>query len=710
MISDLESVTITDFRSIRGTISIPLAAPIVLIHGSNGAGKTSVLSALELAMTGDVATMRHEDDQFLNYLVHEGAERAEVRLDGRNTVPKGGSQPGSMIVVDGRITGQPMLDRLQAAFFAERCYLAQSVLSRLLEIYQHADPRADSPLTRFVKDLLGLDQLDALIDGLHAAENVRRIRNLIPEFRAAEDRCKALRTQRVAAERDGVQLSESELSQYQAFASLIAALPREQVGSVPPLGDLAQMKTLVESVSEDAALIQLAQYRRELASIRNSWSSLASNPSAHERVDAEQEEAIASAAAHEWRGTVGIKFETLLDQLRASFPDLPSWVSAGPLLAYDTALARVRADLQRQNVTLVRDRDAALKVQNLDEGIQKAEARIKLVDEQFGALTQDAGEVARALAGITPHIHGQDCPVCGRDFGEVSAEPLLGRLQEKIASLTEQAGRLSALSGVKSAEVTRLATLQRERETEAGKQLDAADRLAHQANVARLTSSIQTLFEWKNDIAVGSSLLKRHSDAQRRLSEARDRDRLATDLRRGVQRLTESLRQPPLGDSESLLAALDRLDQFVLTEQGRLTHLQKTRADALLACADLAHTEELAEAHETSVANLVDELRAAIAADSAAERRMRQARAMAQAAREARTAIVRRVFNESLTVMPFGTIYSLGWHRQNHLYRHLDFRRRLVASLRHWKRSIGRGCEGAHRVRCSVPATSTPLH
>jgi DNA repair protein SbcC/Rad50 len=36
----LTSVSLTDFRSIRGNVYTSLDAPVVLIHGSNGAGKT----------------------------------------------------------------------------------------------------------------------------------------------------------------------------------------------------------------------------------------------------------------------------------------------------------------------------------------------------------------------------------------------------------------------------------------------------------------------------------------------------------------------------------------------------------------------------------------------------------------------------------------------------------------------------------------------
>ena len=79
------------------------------------------------------------------------------------------------------------LQRL-AKFYSERCYLPQSVLGRLLELYQTSDARkSDSPLTEFVKDILGLDQLDALIDGLHDAGDIRRLRKPVPLYAEVRD-------------------------------------------------------------------------------------------------------------------------------------------------------------------------------------------------------------------------------------------------------------------------------------------------------------------------------------------------------------------------------------------------------------------------------------------------------------------------------------------------------------------------------------------
>ena len=124
----LQSIAITDFRSIRGLIFLPLNAPMVLIHGQNGAGKTSILSALELALTGQVQSLGRIQSDYLASLPHQDVDRSVVKL-----VATGfGSQPTELGVTRLGITGSPLLDERQAHFFSERSFLAQATLSRLL--------------------------------------------------------------------------------------------------------------------------------------------------------------------------------------------------------------------------------------------------------------------------------------------------------------------------------------------------------------------------------------------------------------------------------------------------------------------------------------------------------------------------------------------------------------------------------------------------
>lgn len=76
----LSSVDVVNFRSIRGRVFAPLDAQVVLIHGENGAGKTSLLSAIELALTGGVQFLRRVDPVYDAQLLHRGAKAGSVEV------------------------------------------------------------------------------------------------------------------------------------------------------------------------------------------------------------------------------------------------------------------------------------------------------------------------------------------------------------------------------------------------------------------------------------------------------------------------------------------------------------------------------------------------------------------------------------------------------------------------------------------------------
>jgi exonuclease SbcC len=177
----IASLTATDFRSLRGTVTVPMDSPVVLIHGRNGAGKTSLLTAMELGLTGNLASLSRLDPQLQEHLVHKEAasKKASVSIGVHGL---GVEFPAGHFEIHGhKFTGKPALDPVLTRHFSERCYLAQSTLTRLLEFYEDKSANGTA-LTRFVKELLGLDALDALIDGLYDAGDVRRLRGHAVSF------------------------------------------------------------------------------------------------------------------------------------------------------------------------------------------------------------------------------------------------------------------------------------------------------------------------------------------------------------------------------------------------------------------------------------------------------------------------------------------------------------------------------------------------
>ncbi|WP_156418554.1 AAA family ATPase, partial [Aureimonas sp. D3] len=162
MIGLLKELDVTNFRSIRGHVHAPLDAQVVLVHGENGAGKTSLLSAIELALTGGVQFLRRADPKYAAQLMHRSAQEGGVSL---TTADTASSWYGATVTAEG-IGRASSLAASEAAFFSERSYLPQALLGQLLQIYQDSGSGADSPLARFVSDLLRLDRLDAIENGL----------------------------------------------------------------------------------------------------------------------------------------------------------------------------------------------------------------------------------------------------------------------------------------------------------------------------------------------------------------------------------------------------------------------------------------------------------------------------------------------------------------------------------------------------------------
>lgn len=641
-LEDITQLTITDFRSIAGTSVIPLDAPIVLIHGPNGSGKTSILSALELALTGDVVAMRRDDANFLRHLVHEGAAQAKVSVVG---AAGEADSSGSYVIANGICTGTPYLDGRDRKFFGERCYLAQTMLGRLLDIYQNSKVEVGgSALTQFVKDLLGLDQLDALVDGLHDAGHKSRTKTLVPEYRSFETRIERATTENTQLTQE---LSNLDASRAVAFAGLseafAALFPDEPIAGLP----VSVVGERLRSLSTDSALLDAMRRQTELRSMATAWSALPKDADSNERSSVEAAELAARTAAEEWRQTTGVQLEELIVGLRGSFPDLASWSSTDPASAIEAADRRVSSELIRLKALLDKEAASEKREGELSDQISKEDARSQLIDSQIAGLASNAGDYASVLAALVPHVHTDDCPVCGRNFGEVSKEPLAQHLQKTIAKLTEDAGRLSGLSAEKSASTARLAQLRRELATVHSQRMASETKAGAARLQATMSESKVAIDRLKAAANSGSNVLGQEAALRGRLTSFRDRDRGASDLRGTISVIAAALGRADLG-SESFETILGSLQGDVGALVTRLEGEQRRRNAALLSFQSIGQSDQ----RRRIVAGDLEKGKEALAIMKGAvaelEKLKGQAKTIGETAQDARTAIVRRVFNDSL--------------------------------------------------------------
>ena len=639
----LSSVFVEDFRSIRGTQRISLDAPAVLIHGPNGTGKTSLLSAIELGLTGAVASLSRFDPDYLKYLPHKKSSGGKCRvvLEG-----EGLQVPRAELIGNGTgITGAGLLPDDLSRFFTERCYLPQAALGRLLEIYEHQDSRrSDSPLTRFVKELLGLEPLDSLIDGLHASGDVRRLRTLAPLYTEARSGAGALST-RVTAARKAVTGARA------AVVEVERKLRTLLEGFAPPETPLTADALAEELGGErndlEAHLQELARRRRDLTAAANQ---LASAVSADVEGLVEQAEVAASsarAALERWQAGPGKRLRDLFEAIQTRFPDLPA-ATSDPAANHDRAAKAVNREVERLQAVEASDAATMKELGEVDEAIRQGNARLKNIEVE---LEQDKGanqELAQALTAISNHIDDENCPVCGRDYREISDTPLASHVSEEIQRLVAAASRVQGLVRDRSTTSGAVAQAERRRGELAARQLTPEQRDANKVNLAQFVEWRTSLGTLQAPAADGSLLQRRAQSAAGALSMLNSRRSSLSGLRAELMRHADELSRPRSPDDTPLQVILSDLTEFVQRETTAAEERLKTLRAIETTLEELSDAAQNVADAEVELGKATEEQSLLTKQREEADRRITAARELAGRAQALRTENVRRVFNDGL--------------------------------------------------------------
>lgn len=638
----LTSLVVEDFRSIRGSLRISLDAPAVLIHGPNGTGKTSLLSAMEFALTGAVASLGRFDPGYVQHLPHKlsasGTCRIQIEAAGLDAASAEVRGDGS------RLWGDSLLRDDLSRFFTERCYLPQAALGRLLEIYEHQESRrTDSPLTRFVKELLGLEELDALIDGLHTSGDVRRLREPAPRYWLARSDASP------AAKR----LAEAETANKTA-AEALAAAERELRdlldGLAPPDTPLnaASLADHLEGLQDqaEARLGELARRRRDLnAAARQLADGAGDGTSQRQTLEAAASKA--RQALEAWADGPGKPLRDLFDVIRDRFAQLPESAS-DPQATHEAATRFVTTELERLQALSEADQAAEKDLAEVQESLRQGRARLSTIEDE---LERDKGgnqELAQALTAISSHIQDETCPVCGRDFSEVSDTPLAAHVSEEVQRLISAAGRVESLVTDRSATVAAVTQAQRRESDLTAKRLLPEQRDANKLDIARLT-------EWKTSLAAqrdaavqGKDLQGQASAGARELSILNSRQAGISGLRAELSQHAKALGRPAPLEDVPLQTVLADLTAFVQGEEATAQQLadRVTNIEAALEQLSVAH-DAAAEAVAT-LKTAKDELAATTVRREEAERRIAVGKELANRAQALRTTKVKQVFNDEL--------------------------------------------------------------
>ncbi len=641
----LKSLEISNFRSIHGGLKIPLEGSIVLIHGPNATGKTSVLSAIELALTGRLAALARTEPDYEGHLLHRGAQGGFVKLsvNGSEAEPRL-LEPADIALTPSGFSGRPLLDGNLRSHFTERCYLPQQSLGRLLELYQHSQGNGVSPLTFFIRELLQLDQLESLILGIHgAAGDIRRTRKLVPDYERLEELVERLKSQIGETTRQ-IQGLDKELESLDAnlrgsFATLGLAWPA--------LNDADEQRSRLAADVEEPLLREFARRRRDLDAIADRLRSTQQTPEAQANRDAVDAARSARVALEEWSAGHGGRTQALMDHAADLLGVAPPIASSVSLPSLEDLLTRVAAQRKRTWEAIERDDACVVQLKEVDESIAKAEAEVIILQERLSTAAMDLSGAAQVLLIAQAHAHSNICPVCERDYTEVSETSLPAFIAARAAALSRSSADLDAARVQLASTQASLSSMRFQRSSLEGQKLSQPNRAELKLRHADLIECERQLFASRSTVEIGQELEATVGDSLRRTAVLAARQDVATESRRQLEEVARSV-EDTSQEGETTEVLLTRLRERVLRDEERVSQEQRVRRQALaeydLLIAGRARRTALSE----ELAGQRTRLEGARAALEKAKSIVDDGKRLAESARDVRAAIVGRVFNDKL--------------------------------------------------------------
>lgn len=635
----LKSLDVNNFRSIRGQIHVPLDAKVVLVHGENGAGKTSLLSAVELALTGKVQSLERADPGYKKQLLHRLATEGSVLLK-----TLAGPLEREFKATLNSVGAQSIaaLGEQAAAFFRERAFLPQSLLGQLLQIYQDAGNDAASPLAQFVANLLGLDRLDALEAGLKPFADVRNVRKNVDGWQATEN--EKSRLDRLLIDQRSVRtdLIEQIRISFAELTTLCAGLETTVKVAEESLDEI--VKVLSESSDSDA-FTRLTDEQRRLGSIRREIRAAqhAITPNAIPIQIGSDE---ASKAFAHWEVEHGERVRALRDRVESLLPNVS--LPSDPEQFAEASLTRVRTEKkQLSDRTMQARRDITRHAVALDER-NVAMRRRDMIDGEVTLLSNTAGSFGAALAELTSFVSDETCPVCDRDFSEVSNVPLSEHIHGKVRTLSASAERMLTLGRTRSETQVSIEHLDREIEAFAARKLEDDALVELDRRLASVEAVITELDSIIEVLREGGRLRAADVAARRTVSEAQARHVSLATARDTLNEFALSIRAPAIEEGESFESAAERLDTILSAQAARLDSRLSMRRKGLEQVAFIrSAVTRRTEADKRIAVDIASQKRADQALGSAQVLRD-QGNAIRSAVDRVRSSIIRREFNDRL--------------------------------------------------------------
>ncbi|QKE85139.1 AAA family ATPase [Arthrobacter sp. NEB 688] len=633
----IQRLVVSDFRRIEGTRELPFDAPIVLIHGPNGTGKTSVLSALELGLTGAIRSMERQSDRYRAHLPFFGQAYATVRADVADYLQVG--TPGVPLTVNGaRLEGTPSLSEVAAKFYAERCYLDQSSLGRLLDLYQTREGNEQTALEQFVNEILGLEKLDALRDGLSDANDLRLFKRLAVGVDEADREAKAAAIQLEEQSALRVEIRKEVARARTATRAAITGLHADTTDRMADGALLALVRSALNPEGNQADSAAAMKFHQELIALGGRISALAARPSMQRMQEARTAMAAAITERKAWEATDGAKVRAWEAAAEAAGLDL----RGEPRFAVEQATNQALQILKD-------DSDVGERAKAVSAQLDADRVELDRLQAQLATAHEHSSALVETMATLRTVVDGTNvCPVCDRDFSEVGPRSLVAHIDSKLAELTDHRERLVELRSARDQAAAAVARAEAEHAQLTARRLPSDQLKAVEMRYVHLSELSEQSGGIDSAKAHGASLNRRLREVQQELDTLETAASEERHISHELARYAALLQVHVPSTVDSFQTAWRELLDRAGSEVARLSHAADQRRNAN----EEAGRLEAALKRESEIVQRVADIaeNKKYWDDHLAEAKRRQgvAREVHKAATQARARIVHQVFTESL--------------------------------------------------------------
>ena len=429
-----------------------------------------------------------------------------------------------------------------AAFFRERVFLPQSLLSQLLQIYQESGHDTGSPLARFVGELLELGRLDALEIGLKPLADIRNVRKTVDGWLTTEN--EKSRLDRLLMDQRKARTTVNE--QVQAALTELATLCTTLQLSVEVREDaLDAVATALADSTDSDAFERLADQQRRLGSIRReidaakSVSTLPPSVAVH-----------ASALFARSEVEHGPRVEALRQLIGALLSDV-SFPSDLERLAQE-ALARLKSEHKQLMARASQARADIVRQARAQDEREIALQQRAQIDDELGRLSSSGGSLGSPLAEFSSFISGDTCPLCDRDFSELKQGSLIDHVHTKVRVLSASAERLLTLGRLRSEVQATSDRLDREIEMISARIVDPVTLAEIDRRIAAIDFVVTELESMSDALREGGQLRNADVASRRTVSDAQSRNVALVAARETLSTFAVSIGAPEVAEGEVL--------------------------------------------------------------------------------------------------------------------------------------------------------------